>query len=154
MRTVREPDVSETERPCHNVIGRRNPMLVVFELSAVADLTAEPPRALSGARVLTEYRGAGLLFRVRSQEDVDKTCEILVRLHIPPVPVLGSIVTASDWTRVIEQAQCSQPGVYVAPSQPSALPPPGWGYVPFQNQPYHILVEGIWSSSPDTTSGT
>jgi hypothetical protein len=120
-------------------------MLVICDL----DVVSASPEVV---RLLTEYRGAGLLYRVRTEEDVDKAYELMCTLHITPVPVLGSLVTPGDWQRVIEEARCSRPGVYVGP--PDCPPPDLWGYVSYQGQPYTDLVEHIWTSSPVIESGT
>jgi len=120
------------------------PVLVVLDLDVVLDLTSERPVKRLPAKLLTEYRSSGLHYALVGLGGLADP----VLAGLPQVPVLGSELTPVGRAKVVEEARCSRPGVYVV-SQESAVCPGGWGLVVYQpTDQYHLLVHRIWAAAP------
>jgi hypothetical protein len=120
-------------------------VLTILDLDGVVlDLTAERPVKLLGARLVTEYRGAGLSYALRAAQPVAEVTALLQRTGLPLIPVLGFDEPIHSWMRSIA---CSKPGVHVSARGMTALP--SWVSVTFDRTwPYPVLVQHIWNSAP------
>ena len=112
-------------------------MIVVLDLhGVVVSLPAEKPVKLLGARLVSEYRGAGLSYALTCPEEPEHEQQVLRDLKLPYVPWV-SPENLKDWG--------DPAGVYVSRDEVKGLH--GWRTVTFDPEwDFTTLVDRIWSA--------
>jgi phosphoglycolate phosphatase-like HAD superfamily hydrolase len=112
----------------------------------ISILTELPPKVLSPGRMFREYCGAGIDMHAITSGSEKSVSHALEQVGLGFVPVLGYELSGSEKNEIFSR-KFSKSGVYVDDNKDFKLTARGWRFVNFSGQPYHSLIEDIWTAA-------